>query len=117
MKKSVYNRSEIMKQAWIMFRTSIYGYETFAQALRMAWYYAKREAERLAQIEARKAAMAAQIAERGAAKVETKRDANNLYNEINKSKPVIKDDIKDDVKEEKFRVVCIKDRELPTYLL
>ena len=50
-------------------------------------------------------------------KVETKRDANNLYNEINKSKPVIKDDIKDDVKEEKFRVVCIKDRELPTYLL
>lgn len=50
-------------------------------------------------------------------KVETKRDANNLYNEINKSKLVIKDDIKDDVKEEKFRVVCIKDRELPTYLL
>ena len=50
-------------------------------------------------------------------KVETKRDANNLYNEINKSKTVIKDDIKDDVKEEKFRVVCIKDRELPTYLL
>ena len=46
-------------------------------------------------------------------KVETKRDANALYNEINKSKPVIKDDIK----EEKFRVVCIKDRELPTYLL
>lgn len=46
-------------------------------------------------------------------KVETKRDANNLYNEINKSKPTIKDD----VKEEKFRVVCIKDRELPTYLL
>lgn len=46
-------------------------------------------------------------------KVETKRDANTLYNEINKSKPIIKDDIK----EEKFRVVCIKDRELPTYLL
>ena len=83
MKKSVYNRSEIMKQAWTMFRTRIYGYETFAQALRMAWYYAKREAERLAQVEARKAAMAAQIAEREAAKVETKRD--RFYNEFGKT--------------------------------
>ena len=83
MKKSVYNRSEIMKQAWTMFRTRIYGYETFAQALRMAWYYAKREAERLAQVEARKAAMAAQIAAREAAKVETKRD--RFYKDFNKT--------------------------------
>ena len=83
MKKSVYNKSEIMKQAWTMFRTRIYGYETFAQALRMAWYYAKREAERLAQVEARKAAMAAQIAEREAAKVETKRD--RFYKDFNKT--------------------------------
>ena len=83
MKKSVYNRSEIMKQAWTMFRTRIYGYETFAQALRMAWYYAKREAERLAQVEDRKAAMAAQIAEREAAKVETKQD--KFYKEFGKT--------------------------------
>ena len=83
MKKSVYNRSEIMKQAWTMFRTRIYGYETFAQALRMAWYYAKREAERLAQVEARKAAMAAQIAERESAKVETKSD--RFYKDFNKT--------------------------------
>ena len=83
MKKSVYNRSEIMKQAWAMFRTRIYGCETFAQALRMAWYYAKREAERLAQVEARKAAMAAQIAGREAAKVETKRD--KFYKEFGKT--------------------------------
>ena len=83
MKSAKYNKSEIMKQAWTMFRTSIYGYETFAQALRMAWYYAKREAERLAQVEARKAAMAAQIAERESAKVETKRD--RFYKDFNKT--------------------------------
>ena len=74
MKATTYNRSEIMKQAWTMFRTKIYGYTTFAQALKMAWYYAKREAERLAQVEARKAAMEAEYAAREAAKVETKQD-------------------------------------------
>ena len=83
MKKSVYNRSEIMKQAWTMYRTTLYGYETFAQALRMAWYYAKCEAERLAQVEARKAAMAAEAAAREAAKVETKRD--RFYKDFNKT--------------------------------
>ena len=83
MKSAKYNKSEIMKQAWTMFRTSIYGYETFAQALRMAWYYAKREAERLAQIEARKAAMVAEAAAREAAKVETKRD--RFYKDFNKT--------------------------------
>ena len=47
-------------------------------------------------------------------KVDTKRDANNLYNEINKSKPQVK---KDDIHEEKFRVLCVKDHDLPSYLL
>ena len=83
MKSAKYNKSEIMKQAWTMFRTSIYGYETFAQALRMAWYYAKREAERLAQVEARKAAMVAEAAAREAAKVKTKRD--RFYKDFNKT--------------------------------
>ena len=46
--------------------------------------------------------------------VDTKTQANNLYNEINKIKPVIKTD---DVREEKFRVLCVKDHDLPTYLL
>ena len=46
--------------------------------------------------------------------VDTKTQANNLYNEINKTKPVIKTD---DIREEKFRVLCVKDHDLPTYLL
>ena len=46
--------------------------------------------------------------------VDTKTQANNLYNEIGKTKPTLKND---NVQEEKFRVLCIKDRELPTYLL
>lgn len=46
--------------------------------------------------------------------VENKRDANNLYNEICKTKTVQKSD---DIRQEKFRVLCVKDHDLPTYLL
>ena len=46
--------------------------------------------------------------------VETKTQANNLYTELNKLKTSPKTD---DIHEERFRVVCIKDRDLPTYLL
>ena len=47
-------------------------------------------------------------------KLDTKRDANNLYNETHKSKPA---STKDDIHEEKFRIVAIKDRDLPVHLL
>ena len=47
-------------------------------------------------------------------KVTNKRDANNLYNEIHKSKPIT---INNDIHEEKFRIVAIKDRDLPVHLL
>lgn len=46
--------------------------------------------------------------------VENKRDANNFYNEICKTKIVQKSD---DIRQEKFRVLCVKDHDLPTYLL
>ena len=42
MRATTYNKSEIMKQAWMMFNNKFYGY-TFSQALKMAWYYAKRK--------------------------------------------------------------------------
>lgn len=70
MEASKFNKSEIMKQAWMMYRSKFYHY-TFSQALKMAWYYAKREAERLAQVEARKVAY-----------VETSRD--RFYKEFNR---------------------------------
>ena len=57
MKSTKFNKSEIMKQAWSMYRNSFYGY-TFSQALTMAWYYAKQEAARLERVEAEKAAQA-----------------------------------------------------------
>ena len=63
-----YNKSEIMSQAWMMFQNKFYGFQTFSEALRRAWHYAKQEAQRLAQVEARKAAEAALQAERLAAK-------------------------------------------------
>ena len=59
MKATSYNKSEIMRQAWTMFRSKFYGYQTCAEALKMAWYYAKEEAARIKQVEARKAAPAA----------------------------------------------------------
>lgn len=49
--------------------------------------------------------------------VETKRDANNLYNELSKPKPTVAEPAAEDIHEEKFRVIAIKDRDLPTYLL
>ncbi len=49
--------------------------------------------------------------------VENKRDANNLYSELQKTKPAQAEPIVDNIHEEKFRVLCVKDHDLPTYLL
>ena len=46
--------------------------------------------------------------------VENKSEANRIYTEIGKTKPVQK---AVDLHEEKFRVLCVKDHDLPTYLL
>ena len=46
--------------------------------------------------------------------IENKRDANNLYAELLKTKAVEK---ANNIHEEKFRVLCVKDHDLPTYLL
>ena len=82
MRATTYNRSEIMRQAWTMFRSKFYGY-TFSQALKMAWHYAKQEVARIKQVEARKAEEAAAQAARQAAKVETKQD--KFYKEFGKT--------------------------------
>ena len=82
MKATSYNKSEIMKQAWTMFRSKFYGYSTFAEALKMAWHYAKEEVARIKQVEARKAEQAAADAARKAAKEETKQD--KFYKEFGK---------------------------------
>ena len=81
MRTASYNKSQIMKQAWTMFRSKFYGY-TFSQALKMAWHYAKQEVARIKQVEARKAEQAAADAARKAAKVETKQD--KFYKEFGK---------------------------------
>ena len=82
MTATTYNKSQIMKQAWTMFRSKFYGYRTFAEALKMAWHYAKEEVARIKQVEARKAEQAAADAARKAAKVETKQD--KFYKEFGK---------------------------------
>ena len=82
MKATSYNKSEIMSQAWAMYRNKFFGY-TFAQALKMAWHYAKEEVARKQQVEARKAEQAAAQAARQAAKVETKQD--KFYKEFGKT--------------------------------
>ena len=82
MKATSYNKSEIMRQAWTMFRSKFYGYSTFAEALKMAWHYAKEEVARIKQVEARKSAQAAADAARKAAKVESKQD--KFYKEFGK---------------------------------
>lgn len=82
MKATSYNKSEIMRQAWTMFRSKFYGYSTFAEALKMAWHYAKEEVARIKQVEARKAEQAAADAARKAAKEETKQD--KFYKEFGK---------------------------------
>ena len=70
MRATKYNKSEIMKQAWMMYRNTLFHY-TFSQALRMAWYYAKQEAARLERVEAEKAAQAIKAMQ---PKAETKDD-------------------------------------------
>ena len=82
MKATSYNKSEIMRQAWTMFRSKFYGY-TFSQALKMAWHYAKQEVARIKQVEARKAEQAEADAARKAAKVETKQD--KFYKEFGRT--------------------------------
>ena len=65
-----------------MFRNKFYGF-TFAEALKMAWYYAKQEVARIKQVEARKAEQAATYAVRQAAKEETKQD--KFYKDFGKT--------------------------------
>lgn len=83
MKSAKFNKSEIMKQAWMMFQTTIFHYATFGEALKAAWRYAKEDVARKEAIEARKAAMEAEQAAREAAKVETKQD--RFYKKFNKT--------------------------------
>lgn len=83
MRATTYNRSEIMRQAWTMFRSKFYGYSTFSEALKMAWHYAKEEVARIKQVEARKAEQAAADAARKAAKEETKQD--KFYKEFGRT--------------------------------
>ena len=83
MRATTYNRSEIMRQAWTMFRSKFYGYRTFAEALKVAWHYAKEEVARMKQVEARKATQAASDAARQATKVETKQD--KFYKEFGRA--------------------------------
>lgn len=47
--------------------------------------------------------------------VENKSEANRIYTEFSKLKPVAK--TSDDIHEEKFHVLHVKDHDLPTYLL
>ena len=82
MKAATYNKSEIMRQAWNMYRSKFYGYTTFSEALKMAWYYAKQEVECIKQVEARKAEQAAADASRMSSKVETRQD--KFYNSFNR---------------------------------
>ena len=65
-----------------MFRNKFYGF-TFAEALKMAWYYAKQEVARIKQVEARKAEQAATYAARQAAKEETRQD--KFYKDFGKT--------------------------------
>ncbi len=46
--------------------------------------------------------------------VENKSEANRIYTELSKLKFIAKED---DIREEKFRVLCVKDHDLPAYLL
>ena len=74
MRATKYNKSEIMKQAWMMFQNKFFHFATFGEALKMAWNYAKRDVAVKEQAEARKAAQAAAYAQREANKAETKQD-------------------------------------------
>jgi hypothetical protein len=83
MRATTYNKSEIMKQAWMMFQNKFFGFTSFGEALKRARYYAKQEVARIKQVEERKAAQAAVDAERAANKVETKQD--KFYKEFGKT--------------------------------
>ena len=48
--------------------------------------------------------------------VDTKTQANAIYNETHKALPTAPK-VADDIHEEKFRVLCVKDHDLPAYLL
>lgn len=48
--------------------------------------------------------------------VDTKTQANTIYNETHKALPTAPK-VADDIHEEKFRIVAIKDRDLPVHLL
>ena len=78
MRATKYNKSEIMKQAWMMYRNTLFHY-TFSQALRMAWHYAKEEVARQEAVEARKAQQMTMAAQ---PKPETKRD--RFYKKFNR---------------------------------
>ena len=82
MRATKYNKSEIMKQAWSMYRNTFFHY-TFSQALKMAWHYAKEEVARQEAVEVRKAQQTTEQAAREAAKVETKKD--RFYKSFNKT--------------------------------
>ena len=77
MKATSYNKSEIMKQAWMMFQNKFFGFTSFGEALKRAWYYAKQEVARIKQVETRKAAQTAADAERLTNKVEINEDTRN----------------------------------------
>ena len=79
MRATKYNKSEIMKQAWSMYRNTFFHY-TFSQALKMAWHYAKEEVARQETVEARKAQQAAKAAQ---PKQETKK--SSFYKSFNKT--------------------------------
>jgi len=71
MRATKYNKSEIMKQAWMMFRSTFYGFTFFGEALSAAWRYAKEE---VASKEAIEACIAAQAIKAMQPKAETKDD-------------------------------------------
>ena len=79
MRATRFNRSEIMSQAWSMYRNTFFHY-TFSQALRMAWHYAKEDVARQEAIEARKEQQAAKAAQ---PKQETKK--SSFYKSFNKT--------------------------------
>ena len=83
MRATRFNKSQIMKQAWMMFQNKFFGFTSFGEALKMAWNYAKRDVAVKEQAEARKAAQAAADAQREASKVETKQD--KFYNRFGKT--------------------------------
>lgn len=49
--------------------------------------------------------------------VENKSEANRIYTELSKTKPIVVSNDTSTIHEEKFRVVAIKDRDLPIHLL